>query len=316
LAAGAGSNFQGEISTVKKGGTLNNHPCSAARRYDQVGRAIAAMAVLVLALTACGRSDASPEPSPTPTGLQVGGQFPANSVELDLSNDSSSLKATYKISIYPPMKLADNASKLTMPVQGQTEKRDIQPSFLCPTFSAAKDAVVPVIWSGIPGNKGAGVLDAPRVTIGAAEVNKPNSLRLNFPNIQIVGLVGNCQSSLDLENVGWTLRLDEAQGVPGGTYYEDSRLVILKDFYTPDHPNGDQGLIDKLNIALSPASFGEYAAGSHAYWVTKVQGSPKSGLRSLTDQPCEHTVLVPFNAGAATTGETVASKCDQLPLYR
>ena len=285
------------------------------RKYDRAGGVIAAMAVLVLALTACGRSAASAEPSPTPTGLQVGGQFPANSVELDVSSHSSDQKATYKISIYPPIKLADNASKLNMPVQAYGN-RDIQPSFLCPTFSAATDAVVPVIWDAAPGKNGSGMLEAPRVTVGTTEVNRPNTLRFNFPTIQLVGLVGACESSLDLENVGWTLSLEDAQAASQGTNNADSRLVILKNYYTPDHPNGDQSVIDKLNITLNPASFGQYAPGGKALWVTTVQGSPRSGLRSLVDQPCEHAVLVPFNAGAATTSEIVASKCDELPLYR
>lgn len=264
----------------------------------------AAFAVLLsIAISGCGRSAANvAEPTPTPTGVFVEGKPPAVSATIRVAGSNENQFADFKVSVYAPRKMADDDGGVMLP-QGELgqDLRSVAPGFLCRDFSAATDAVVPVIWEMKTGDGGAGALSAPLLDLTHSVVNRSNLRDYGISNIQKVGLTGECEG---LTSGGSITFLGDWTGFAHRSESFESGLIVLKGYFSEAHPEGSAGVVEGLQMVVTlPASDS---------WVSRLSGSPNSSLRSLKANGCNSQILIPLTANPTTTEEVTPFACPEI----
>lgn len=256
---------------------------------------------VILLITGCGRSagDAS-EPSPTPEGLLIEGQAPDISARIRFDSEDKVKTADYKVSIYPPMKLTSDDGAVTMPhgSLNPVRERDIQPKFLCRDFSAATDAIVPVIWERETGVNGAGELPAPYLDLSYSPIDRSDLSDYGMSDIQIVGLTGKCQS---LKASNTMTFLSDFPATEHQTEGFESRLIVFKGYYGPAQPAGRPEVLNGLQMRVGTPTPKD--------WVVHISGSPTSSLRSWAEYGCKNSVIIPLTTNASATKTVTPFAC-------
>lgn len=256
------------------------------------------------ALTGCGRSasDAT-EPLPTPTGISIEGQSSATSATIRFDSADGTKTVDYRVSVYAPRKLDSDDDVVTMPHEtlDPSRERDIQPKFLCRDFSAAHDAVVPVVWERKTGPNGSELLQAPALETMFSAIDGYDLDDYGISDVQLVGLTGNCQSF----KTNTMTFLPDLPATQSGSEIIESRLIVFKGYYGPANPDGRPEVLDGLHMNVGAPSAD-----------SQISGSPSSALRSLEEHGCKNIVVVPLTASPAPNKYVAPFTCPEIDTAR
>lgn len=257
-------------------------------------------AVLGVAITGCGRAASEAvEPSPVSTGVLVEGKSPSTSATVRFAREDKSQWADYSVSVYAPRKLDSDDAGVTMPyAAGGEEERTIEPGFLCRDFSAATDAVIPVIWQLKTSENGSGELISPSLDIYPVVPED-----YGVTDIQIVGLTGKCKS---FKTNGEMFFLQSSGSYEHAAESSEASLIVLKGYYDRKQPTSQPEVWDDLTMTVRiPPSI-------EKSWVSQISGAPARSLRTTTEFGCANKVLIPLSANPTPRKDLTAFACPEL----